>query len=343
MPMSNERRDPMKSIFARDLQNYRNQNADLQNNAAPAAPTVGNSTPTPNVPPAAGNSTPAPNVPPAAGNSTVLKPVDEVNLPEGLGNLFTPPAPTTAPAPSAAPDETARYRSENEELRKQLEELRKQNEEAVAAANKLHDMEEQQQLDNLLSGAGEFSTIAPEDAKKLLQPVIKTLRSENSAVQKKLAEQQAAIDQRFNELNKREHADRQRSAIEKVFKAHPNLEQMQQTKAYQNVMMSPVSPGSALLVGQLVSAELKNGNTDYVIKVLDQVKAQMQTPDLTQVAAVAPGTPAPTVSGGSSTDGLLTDDQLATYRFMVQNREMTRKEFSDIMAKHREALKRRAS
>ena len=122
-------------------------------------------------------------------------------------------------------------------------------------------------------------------------------------------------------------------------KAHPDLQQLQSTPAYAQVMMSPVQEGSAITVGEVVAAEIKKGNADYVIKVLDSVKARNGTaPNLNAIASVsANATSSGATSGHDVSVDKLTDEQIADYRFKVQTGEMSRDEFRQIMARHREA------
>ena len=92
-----------------------------------------------------------------------------------------------------------------------------------------------------------------------------------------------------------------------------------------------------MLIGQLVAAEYRQGNAEYIIDVLNRIKAGVQ-PDLADVASVSPASTTTTPSSNTAEKpGRLSPEELAELRFKVQSRQISRQEFRDIMEKHREA------
>lgn len=322
------------SPVARDLQAYRDQYTQQTSAPAPApavAP-VAQAVPPSNtsvqqtVVAPVQQTAPAPAAQPVQNNKYTYVPVTDYDADE-FGS---------AQKQTAVQDESAELRSEIESLRKQLEEQR-------ALNDKYQSYQDNDLVDRYIDQNGaEFNSISRDDAKRLLTPMVGAFRKTTEAFNSQLKAQQDIIDKRFGKIDQDKIIagyERTRNAL---LKAHPDLEQLQNTDAYKEIMLSPVAGNSNLLVGQLVASEFKKGNTDYINSVLDQVKAKLQTPDLNQVATVSANAPVGSAAPAVETSGKLTPDQIAQYRFMVQNREMTRDEFREIMSKHREAERRTA-
>ena len=107
-------------------------------------------------------------------------------------------------------------------------------------------------------------------------------------------------------------------------------------------LIAPAIGTAASSVGEFVAAEIKNGNADYIIKVLDTVKQRSSLPDISNIASVSSNAPVSGAASDANANGeSLTPDQIANYRFKVQTGEMSRDEFRQIMARHREASKLR--
>lgn len=237
------------------------------------------------------------------------------------------PAPATtiqAPVHEDVPD-TERYQLEQE-----LAELRKAREADKQDLEEYRKIKDAKAIDDYVSSIGELNSIDPEDARRLVTPLLKRMDQEKQAV-----------SQRLSEMNQRNVVTRQQRAYEAVVKEFPDIQTLQTTDAYKRAMMTPVTPGSSLTVGQLVVAELQRGNSDYAINAIKSIKqSQQPVPDLAQVASVgatAPtgSAPAPDISGD-----VLTPDQIRHYRYMAQTKQISREEFHNIMAKHKEASKR---
>lgn len=330
MPVTPKLRRPHFSAAA--VKQFREDTADLRagDNPQPAAPVAVETPVQPTVTP---ESTP--------DSQTQFVPVQSIPLPEGFLGVKQPEAETPVPSVDREALE-AQFRAENDALKRELESLRSELSEARKLPDDLRRLQEEQELERILQeNTAEFGSIDPADARRLLAPVLRSVREQASQTSKqtetRLQNLESELQKQVSDLKEREQLAKVKSLRDTVLKAHPDLEQLQKTAAYQQVMMSPVGDGSGIRIGQVVAAEFQQGNTDYVIKVLDQVKRQAQQ-DVASVASVSPsGTHvAPGIASEGSSDKL-TPDQIAQYKFMVQSGQMSRNEFRDIMKKHREA------
>lgn len=229
-----------------------------------------------------------------------------------------------APKHEEVPD-TERYQLEQE-----LTELRRAREADKQDLEEYRKIKDARAIDEYVNSIGELNTIDPEDARRLVTPLLKRIDQEKQAVAKQLSD-----------MNQHNVVTRQQRAYETVVKEFPDIQTLQTTDAYKRAMMAPVTPGSSLTVGQLVVAELQRGNADYAISAIKSIKqSQQAVPDLAQVASVgatAPtgSAPAPDISGD-----VLTPDQIRHYRYLAQTKQISREEFHNVMAKHKEASKR---
>lgn len=284
---------------------------------------------------------PVPQAAPAAQMvppSNIPVPDSFIQTVDKLGQLQD----TAAPAQSQPQEnpELKSAREENAKLQKELEELRKARENDAQSLQELQQLRDRKQIDDYLAGMSDLGSINPDDARKLISPLLKRLDNVQLENQKKLQEAQSAVDKRLAELDKRNNVNRSNQIYSQIMKAHPDLQELQKSKAYQDVMMSPVQPGSAITVGELVTAELRNGNADYVIKVLDTVKQRNTVPNINQIASVGASSSVAGATGGADNSGdRLTPEQISDLRYKVQIGEMSRDEFRQIMARHREASK----
>lgn len=297
-----------------------------------------------------------PSIPPitepvqTAQNSTepTLTPVASVKLPENyvdalsvvMGHSNTNAHPNLEQQRQAAPTHTEP--DDNVALRRELEEARRQLEEARRLPDELARMKEEREIEQLLSSSEtEFTTIDKEDAKKLLAPIVRTVREQaNRAVkdsEARVQQLEQELQERFRKLDDEKFTARLNKTRDAILKAHPDLESLQKTPAYQQMMMSPIGGNAGLLVGQLVAAEYQRGNADYVINVLNQVKQSV--PDLANVASVSPAAATTAPAPAAEEGGRLTSDQIAQYKFMVQTGQMSREDFRSVMKKHRDALR----
>ena len=262
-------------------------------------------------------------------------PDDFVNVVNTLGTANEP----VANQASSNADIVA-MREENAKLLKEVEELRKARESDSAALDELAQYREKKRVDDYLASIdGGLGTINGDDARKLVSPLLQQIDQARKDNLKQIQEAQEAVNKRFAEYDRKSELTKSNQLYAKIMKAHPDLQQLQSTPAYAQVMMSPVQEGSAITVGEVVAAEIKKGNADYVIKVLDSVKARNGTaPNLNAIASVSANATASGATSGHDVSGdKLTDEQIADYRFKVQTGEMSRDEFRQIMARHREA------
>ena len=239
-----------------------------------------------------------------------------------------------APAPASASIQAPKHEevpdTDRYQLEQELAELRKAREADKQDLEEYRKIKDARAIDEYVSSIGELNTIDPEDAKRLVTPLLKRMDQEKQAVA-----------QRLSDMQQRNVVTRQQRAYEAVVREFPDIQTFQTTDAYKRAMMAPVTPGSSLTVGQLVVAELQRGNADYAISAIKNIKqSQKPVPDLAQVASVgatAPtgSAPAPDISGD-----VLTPEQIRHYRYLAQTKRISREEFHNIMAKHKEASKR---
>ena len=291
--------------------------------------------PQPNVQPNAQQAAPQPDVqqvPP----QDIQVPDDFIHSVNVMGNTA---AQQSQPSQN---DDLDTMRGENDKLKKELEELRKAREADMASLKELNELREKQRVDKYLAEMDGLGTINGDDARKLVSPLLQRLEQTKADNAKQLQDVQASIDKRLSELDKRNTQNKVNQMYAKILKAHPDLKQLQRSQAYNDVMTSPVQEGSAITVGEFVAAEIKNGNADYIIKVLDTVKQRSSLPDISNIASVSSNAPVSGAASDANANGeSLTPDQIANYRFKVQTGEMSRDEFRQIMARHREASKLR--
>lgn len=267
--------------------------------------------------------------------NSIPVPDDFVNVVNTLGTANEP----VANQASSNADIVA-MREENAKLLKEVEELRKARESDSAALDELAQYREKKRVDDYLASIdGGLGTINGDDARKLVSPLLQQIDQARKDNLKQIQDAQEAVNKRFAEYDRKSELTKSNQLYAKIMKAHPDLQQLQSTPAYAQVMMSPVQEGSAITVGEVVAAEIKKGNADYVIKVLDSVKAHNGTaPNLNAIASVSANATASGATSGHDVSGdKLTDEQIADYRFKVQTGEMSRDEFRQIMARHREA------
>lgn len=272
-------------------------------------------------------------------------PPQDIQVPDDFIHSVNVMGNTAAQQPqsqSSQNDDLDTMRGENDKLKKELEELRKAREADMASLKELNELREKQRVDKYLAEMDGLGTINGDDARKLVSPLLQRLEQTKADNAKQLQDVQASIDKRLSELDKRNTQNKVNQMYAKILKAHPDLKQLQRSQAYTDVMTSPVQEGSAITVGEFVAAEIKNGNADYIIKVLDTVKQRSSLPDISNIASVSSNAPVSGAASDANANGeSLTPDQIANYRFKVQTGEMSRDEFRQIMARHREASKLR--
>ena len=282
------------------------------------------------------------------------------------GVRFTPPAPDpVAPAPQPAPkprpqsaapvdeddddDEDIQYRTvdnmeydrvrndaiaamqaENDALRARLSSYEQSRED-------FDKFEKDKLLDQMIDEQG-FDSISKDDARRLLNPILDGMRKQNAALGQALSAQYSNSVKQYQEMAKKRDAEQYNHFANKIRKKFPDLAKLQQTQAYVDIMTAPVAAGSDITVGQLVAQEYKKKNYKYINNVLKQVRDRINSvPDISANAVV--GGNAPSQGSGSTEARPLSDSEMSDLRFKLQNRQISRQEFSDALKRHREALR----
>ena len=282
------------------------------------------------------------------------------------GVRFTPPAPDpVAPAPQPAPkprpqpaapvdeddddDDDIQYRTvdnmeydrvrndaiaamqaENDALRARLSSYEQSRED-------FDKFEKGKLIDKMIDEQG-FDSISKDDARRLLNPILDGMRKQNAALGQALSAQYNNSVKQYQEMTKKRDAEQYNHFANKIRKKFPDLAQLQQTQAYVDIMTAPVAAGSDVTVGQLVAQEYKKKNYKYINNVLKQVRDRINSvPDISANAVV--GGNAPSQGSGSTEARPLSDSEMSDLRFKLQNRQISRQEFSDALKRHREALR----
>ena len=282
------------------------------------------------------------------------------------GVRFTPPAPDpVAPAPQPAPkprpqpaapvdeddddDDDIQYRTvdnmeydrvrndaiaamqaENDALRARLSSYEQSRED-------FDKFEKGKLIDKMIDEQG-FDSISKDDARRLLSPILDGMRKQNAALGQALSAQYNNSVKQYQELTQKREKEQYNRFADKIRKKFPDLAKLQQTQAYVDVMTAPVAAGSDVTVGQLVAQEYKKKNYKYINNVLKQVRDRINSvPDISANAVV--GGNAPSQGSGSTEARPLSDSEMSDLRFKLQNRQISRQEFSDALKRHREALR----
>lgn len=282
------------------------------------------------------------------------------------GVRFTPPAPDpVAPAPQPAPkprpqpaapvdedddddddiqyrtvdnmeydrvrnDAIAAMRAENDALRARLSSYEQSRED-------FDKFEKDKLLDQMIDEQG-FDSISKDDARRLLNPILDGMRKQNAALGQALSAQYSNSVKQYQEMTEKREKEQYKRFADKIRKKFPDLPQLQETQAYVDVMTAPVAAGSDVTVGDLVVQEFNKKNYKYINNVLKQVRDRINSvPDISANAVV--GGNAPSQGSGSTEARPLSDSEMSNLRFKLQNRQISRQEFSDALKRHREALR----
>ena len=268
------------------------------------------------------------------------------------GVRFNPPAPDpVAPAPQPAPkprpqpaapvdedddddddiqDAVAAMQAENDALRARLSSYEQSRED-------FDKFEKDKLIDKMIDEQG-FDSISKDDARRLLNPILDGMRKQNAALGQALSAQYSNSVKQYQEMAKKRDAEQYNHFANKIRKKFPDLAKLQQTQAYVDIMTAPVAAGSDITVGQLVAQEYKKKNYKYINNVLKQVRDRINSvPDISANAVV--GGNAPSQGSGSTEARPLSDSEMSDLRFKLQNRQISRQEFSDALKRHREALR----
>lgn len=283
------------------------------------------------------------------------------------GVRFTPPAPDpAAPAPQPAPkprpapaapvdedddddDDDIQYRTvDNMEYnRVRTDAIAAMQAENAALRARLSSYEQSREdfdkfekgklIDKIIDEQG-FDSISKDDARRLLNPIFDGMRKQNAALGQALSAQYNNSVKQYQEMTKKREKEQYNRFADKIRKKFPDLPQLQETQAYVDVMTAPVAAGSDVTVGDLVYQEFNKKNYKYINNVLKQVRDRINSvPDISANAVV--GGNAPSQGSGSTEARPLSDYEMSDLRFKLQNRQISRQEFSDALKRHREALR----
>ena len=227
-------------------------------------------------------------------------------------------------------DAIAAMQAENDALRARLSSYEQSRED-------FDKFEKGKLLDKMIDEQG-FDSISKDDARRLLNPILDGMRKQNAALGQALSAQYNNSVKQYQEMTKKRDAEQYNHFANKIRKKFPDLAKLQQTQAYVDVMTAPVAAGSDVTVGQLVAQEYKKKNYKYINNVLKQVRDRINSvPDISANAVV--GGNAPSQGSGSTEARPLSDSEMSDLRFKLQNRQISRQEFSDALKRHREALR----
>ena len=192
-------------------------------------------------------------------------------------------------------------------------------------------------IDKIIDEQG-FDSISKDDARRLLNPILDGMRKQNAALGQALSAQYNNSVKQYQEMTKKREKEQYNRFADKIRKKFPDLPQLQETQAYVDVMTAPVAAGSDVTVGQLVAQEFNKKNYKYINNVLKQVRDRINSvPDISASAVI--GGNAPSQGSGSMEAKPLSDSEMSDLRFKLQNRQISRQEFSDALKRHREALR----
>lgn len=264
-----------------------------------------------------------------AGQYQYASPAD-IPLPAGYEHLLggmTPPAPKQEPADD--------YKAKYEQLQAEMAETRKQLEESKKVADDLKALREERDLNKIMEESGaNLKSLDPEDAKKILRGVMRSLDSNKQATEQRVKQLEDDIAKRREAEAKAMEEARGRQVMAEIAAAHPDIANFMQTEAYRKAMIQPVAGGSGLLVGQLVSAEFQRGNSAYIIEVLNAAKRQAGQ-DMEQVASVSPSAGATAPGSAKPANERMSPEETGDLLNRLRTGQIGLDEFRSIRAKHR--------
>ena len=227
-------------------------------------------------------------------------------------------------------DAIAAMKAENDALRARLSSYEQSRED-------FDKFEKGKLIDKMIDEQG-FDSISKDDARRLLNPIFDSMRKQNAALGQALSAQYSNSVKQYQEMTEKREKEQYKRFADKIRKKFPDLPQLQETQAYVDVMTAPVAAGSDVTVGDLVYQEFNKKNYKYINNVLKQVRDRINSvPDISANAVV--GGNAPSQGSGSTEARPLSDSEMSDLRFKLQNRQISRKEFSDALKRHREALR----
>lgn len=253
------------------------------------------------------------------------------------------PVPATPPVvPPAGPSQAElTAQAELSRLKAQLEEER-----AVRQAEltKLRDYEAEsrrRELEKSLNMEGEeFAGLDPEDAKKILRKAHELVRAD----QEDLAGQVTELKQTLAEREARSQeakAEAQRDETNRaILAAFPNFSQLQQDPDFQKFMASPVRPGSPVTNQMDLTQAYNLGQGDYVVASLKAWQSGGASASPENIVQISPSAASPLPEADRNIPaGALSEEEQTELFNQVRSGAITKEQYRDRMAKHKEALK----
>jgi sulfite reductase alpha subunit-like flavoprotein len=158
---------------------------------------------------------------------------------------------------------------------------------AEAAKAELAALKQQVEIEQQLSqtALAELTTIDPEDAKKLLRPIMASQQQREAALRKELEAQRKFIEEAQHHQLAQTEKLRQEQLNAQILAQHPDFWEIQNTDTYKNFMAQKDGLSSKTR-DQRAAEEYRAGNVGYVVDILKQVKATK--PAITNIASVTP-------------------------------------------------------
>ena len=264
-----------------------------------------------------------------------------------------PPVAPAAPAAPAAPMQTPPYVApvprpeidpmlvrQLEEERRRLAEESAQKDEAIrnllAEKNQLQQVKTERELEKVLDSLSfdDLGSVDPEDAKRIAKSVLGiTKQNLVGQVEERLNAQQQALQatyaQQQHELLRRDVEARNRD----IMRVHPDFFALQETPQYREFMSQPITPGSTLTRDAVAAKEYQQGNTAFVIELLNQMKQSSHSPE--SIMTVAPVQSATSMNAASTDDNTSPAYTLRELNDMYQMRVISQEEYREQLAKLR--------
>ena len=200
------------------------------------------------------------------------------------------------------------------------------------AHGQMHERELEKVLDSL--SFDDLGSVDPEDAKRIAKSVLGiTKQNLVGQVEERLNAQQQALQatyaQQQHELLRRDVEARNRD----IMRVHPDFFALQETPQYREFMSQPITPGSTLTRDAVAAKEYQQGNTAFVIELLNQMKQSSHSPE--SIMTVAPVQSATSMNAASTDDNTSPAYTLRELNDMYQMRVISLEEWRKQRAKLR--------
>lgn len=246
--------------------------------------------------------------------------------------------------PVITPEEKIKFELEKQTYLQQIEELKSKLEEAQQIPDELLRLQEEKEIREHIERYGtELSSIDPEDAKKLLGPVLAETRSKLNSLRKEALEAQKQtqklIDDRISAIEQREAEALARKVEGEVRRAIPDFDRLIKSEAYNTFMMAPVMGDENLRVYHLANQAARRGDSEWIINQLKSI--QSSVPSIEAISSVSTTGSASAVpsSGADGTGDILSEADIEELNFLVSTKQISREEFREKIQKNREARK----